>query len=191
MTPILGIMASQISGHLFTPTGSMYHIASTTLSTTAASITFSSIPADYTHLQLRSYFTPYSTAGDGFVQLTFNSDTAANYSWHYLSGNGSAAGAGALSGASQLPFSVATGTGNSSLYPGVSVCDILDYANTSKYKTLRAISGIEQNTNSGGTNQQYLFSGNWRNTAAITSISIPSPYGSFNSGTTIALYGVK
>ena len=85
MTPILGIMASQISGHLYAPTGSMYHISTTTLSTTATTVTFSSIPADYTHLQVRINWAENST---NWLAMNFNSDTTgANYKTHELQGN--------------------------------------------------------------------------------------------------------
>jgi hypothetical protein len=84
--PILGIMASQISGHLFAPSGAYDSIATTTLSSPAASITFSSIPATYTHLQIRGI--ARSTAAAGNVSIAYNSDTGSNYAGHDLYGDG-------------------------------------------------------------------------------------------------------
>jgi len=53
MTPMLGIMASAISGNLFTPSKDYDSIATVTVSTAVSSITFSSIPATYRHLEIR------------------------------------------------------------------------------------------------------------------------------------------
>jgi hypothetical protein len=172
--------------------GSYDSIATTTLSSAQATITFSSIPATYSHLQLRCFMPPNNSGvGDAFQRLQFNGDTGSTYSGHWISGNGSAAGNGNTVSTTSIPFAVVTGIGNSSLYPSASITDILDYSSTVKYKTLQSITGIEQNTNAGGTSQLYLFSGNWRNTAAITSISFNSAYGSFVSGSSFALYGIK
>ena len=189
MTPILGIMASQISGHLFTPTGSMFHISTTTLSTATATVTFSSIPADYTHLQIRM-MSRCNAAGDSDnVYAQFNSDTASNYSWHYL--NGDALNAGANGGASSttMRFGRHPSANPTTGIFGGTVCDILDYTNTNKYKTTRSLSGYDSNGTGG--QQVYFLSSNWRNTAAVTSISLTSAGGSFITYSSFSLYGVK
>ena len=184
--------SSAVSPTEFAPVGAYDSIASTTLSTATATITFSSIPATYKHLQLRCFMPPNNAnVGDAFQRLQFNGDTGATYSGHWISGNGSAAGSSNTLSTTSIPYAVITGIGNSSLYPSASITDILDYSSIVKYKTLRSISGIEQNTNAGGTSQLYLYSGNWRNTAAITSISFNAAYGSFVSGSSFALYGIK
>ena len=79
MSPIPGIWASQISGHLWAPSGAYDAIASTTLSASAASITFSGIPSTYTHLQVRLQ-TSASAAANYYYQV--NGDTGSNYYWH-------------------------------------------------------------------------------------------------------------
>jgi len=100
--PVLGIVASQISGHLFAPSGAYESIATTTVGSGGAStITFSSIPSTYTHLQIRSI--NRNTRGlSGMVAtlaMSFNSDvTAGNYYRHRLEGDGSTAYAGANAG---------------------------------------------------------------------------------------------
>ena len=47
--------------------------------------------------------------------------------------------------------------------------------------------GIDLN----GSGEVALWSGNWRSTAAINSVTVFLTAGSFASGTSIALYGVK
>jgi hypothetical protein len=70
---------------------------------------------------------------------------------------------------------------------GAGVIDILDYANTSKYKTIRTLSGWDKN---GGGNVG-LSSGLWLSTSAISSIVIGSQTGNLVTNTQFALYGIK
>jgi len=182
MAPILGIMASQISGHLFAPSGAYDSIATTTLSTATASITFSSIPATYTHLQVR--LMNLQTAADN-IKLTFNSDTASNYSWHQITGDG--ATAGAASGTSQAFIFVGNTNSAAASYTGAAIIDVLEYANINIYKTVRSLLGSDSN----GSGLVALRSGNWRNTAAVTSITLTASSGNLNTYTSAALYGIK
>lgn len=170
--------------------GAMIPLMTTTLSSNATSVTFSNIPQNYEHLQIRLIVrTDRAADTQDAVNMRFNSDTGSNYSWHYFSGNGSSASAGAGSSAS-LIFNAAIGTAASATSGmfGVSVIDILDYSNTNKYKTTRSLTG--QDINGGGVCQ--LFSGNWRNTSAITTITFTPNIGTnMVQYSTFALYGIK
>ena len=156
-------------------------IATTTVGAGGStSISFSSIPGTYTHLQLR--FISKSGGGAQFdIKTNFNSDTASNYSWHYVGGNGTSAAASAQT---SIGFIYSTATLTSQF--GAYVMDILDYANTNKYKTTRELSGLDVNGGGGAIN---LMSGNWRSTAAISSIQITG--GTFAQYSSFALYGIK
>ena len=154
-----------------------------TASGLSSNITFSSIPQTYTHLQLR-----VAAVSPGEINhlIQFNGDTSTNYSWHELYGTGTAVAAGALASASSIK-----GGYNGGTLPASTVIDILDYANTNKYKTTRGLAGSDNNT---GSNNYILFrSGNWRSTSAITSINISTTGigGGFSQYSTFALYGVK
>ena len=71
---------------------------------------------------------------------------------------------------------------------GATVCDILDYTNTNKYKTVRALSGHDQN----GSGVIQLRSGFWRSTSAITSITISNDQiANIAEYTRFSLYGIK
>jgi hypothetical protein len=146
----------------------------------AATITFSSIPSTYTHLQIR-----VMTINSAYGNLRFNNDTtAANYYSHLLGGTGAAAYAAAYSSSAYFP-----NTGSTSTSPYVEVMDILDYANANKYKTTRGLGGIDVN-GSGGT--IYGSSSNlWMNTSAINRIDITANTGSFAQYSSFALYGIK
>lgn len=177
--PILGIMASQISGHLWAPEGAYDSLATVNLSTATSSITFAGIPSGYKHLQMRIM---EGFSGSGFnPKINFNSDTGTNYSWHYVLGDGSTASAGA--GATQAFMYLNSNTAFPT--PTVHIVDILDYANTNKNKTIRVLDGFDAN----GSGYVDLWSGNWRNTAAISSITISN--GTFAANSSFALYGVK
>jgi hypothetical protein len=148
----------------------------------AANVEFTSIPGTYTHLQVR-IMSLGSYAGNQSLSATYNSDTGSNYSSHWLTGNGSTASSGATANDNIQYY----GFGLWASEPVVSVIDILDYANTNKYKTMRCLTGLDRN----GSGHAYLFSGSWRNTNAITSIKIAANSGNFNQYSRFALYGVK
>jgi hypothetical protein len=181
--PLPGILASQISGHLFAPSGAYDALATVTVPAgqTAASIVFAGIPSGYKHLQLRTMC--FGSNNQENLYIRFNGDTGSNYARHYLLGDGSSASASATAPDSGGVFSN-TSTASS---PYVSICDILDFASNNKNKTLRALSGRDTN----GAGDITLRSSFWNNTAAITSLNIYAGAGTLSSGTTIALYGVK
>jgi hypothetical protein len=188
MSPILGIYASQISGHLFAPAGAYDSIQTTTVGAGgAASVTFSSIPSTYTHLQIRLMGRTNRAANSDSCKLTFNSDTGANYTEHGLYGTGAAAAAYAVTGSTgALTYRLAGATATSGIQ-GTIIIDILDYANTNKYKTMRSLGGVDVN-GSGG--EIYLNSSVWMNTAAISNIVL-TPIGTIQQYSSFALYGIK
>ena len=189
MSSSLGFFASQISGHLFTLTGSYDALATVTVpSGGASSITFSAIPqTGYKHLQVRGIYR-YTVALD-ILSMQLNGDTAANYSSHKIIGDGSSVGAGATASASKMDLGYMM---NSSTNYGAMVTDILDYTNVNKAKTVRALSGTDLN----GSGYINLNSSAWYNNTssvypAINSIKIYPDAGTFSQYSSFSLYGVK
>ncbi len=180
MSPlILGIMASSMKG----ATNSYESIATVSVGAGGQStISFTSIPSTYKHLQIR-YINTTSTTNQNLV-VTFNSDTGSNYAWHRLLGDGSSAIADASS--TTTGMTIGRSGGNSSSFAG-GVFDLLDYANTSKYKTARTLYGTDQN----GSGLIFLASGLWQNTAAVTTITFTPASGNFAQYSSFALYGIK
>jgi len=180
--PNLGIIASSKSGKLT----SFESIATTTVgSGGVASISFTSIPSTYTHLQIRAIGRSSNTVEDSLYR--FNSDTGANYALHLLVGDGSTAAAYNSTSATSTKGAPYL-TGNTSIF-GAGITDILDYANTNKYKTIRTLTGFDNN---GGSYAQIQFySGLWQSTSAITSITITPTAGTYVQYSSFALYGVK
>jgi hypothetical protein len=164
-------------------TNSYESIATVTVGSGGSSdVTFTSIPSTYKHLQIR-YIARGSILTNSLIQ--FNSDTGSNYSWHVLYGTGaSALAAGGGTNSFMYASNIASATSN---FTG-GVIDILDYASTSKYKTMRTLGGYDAN----GSGEIALFSGSWQNTNAITSIKLyPNSSGTYSQYTQFALYGIK
>jgi len=152
-------------------------IATQTLGSAAASVTFSSIPSTYTDLVLVT-----GAIGTGDLQINgrVNSDTGTNYSTTYLAGNGTSAVSARQSSASSFGtdyyFSVTT-NGN------VTILQFMNYANTTTNKTILSRSNAADK----GVMATVSL---WRNTAAINSITLLASANNFNIGSTFSLYGV-
>jgi hypothetical protein len=164
------------------PPNSFESIASATGTGSSGTISFTSIPSTYKHLQIRG--TSYDGAGYS-VRMRFNSDTGNNYAWHRITGTGASVTAGGAGGYSEMI--IINTNGNVDSQPASLIIDIHDYASTTKYKTSRTFDGLGQN-NTGG--EVELRSGLWQSTSAITRIDILTN-GSFTNLTRLALYGIK
>jgi hypothetical protein len=151
-----------------------------------SSISFTSIPGTYSHLQIRALFK--TSVADRSIRITFNSDTATNYSFHGIGGDGSTV---SLNAYGTQAYGVVGSAPNSTTYPGIFVTDILDYANTSKYKTTRSSGGADMNIASANSSYAQFWSSNWRSTSAITTITLVPSSGSFSQYSSFALYGIK
>jgi hypothetical protein len=195
--PILGILASAITGNLVT--NSYESIATVTVgSGGSASVTFNSIPATYTHLQIRTTLKSTSGAATGALicLVRFNSDTTANYSSHRMTLNAVTNPASPTIGSSGSTSQTSSVVGPlmvvSSSFPSafsVSILDILDYTSTNKNKTVRNLTGGEVNTQGGFLG---LYSGLWyKSPEAITSITFTPDADSIAEYSSFALYGIK
>ena len=159
----------------------------------AASITFAGIPAGYKHLQIRGIARDSrATYVNSNLLIRLNGDTAANYSWHNLQGNGgSAVSRGAANDTAIRSNVLAAAGAPTGAFSGY-VTDLLDYADTNKFKTLRSLGGVDSNgavMGEGGFIE--LLSGNWRSTSAITSITLAADTPNLLQNSSFALYGVK
>ena len=190
--PILGILASAMTGNLVT--NSYESIATETLTGSQSSVTFNSIPATFTHLQLRvlGRTDRAGSAYDAFIIKVNNDATNANYTYHYLEGQGTTPTAGQENGTygGAVVYRLPGATATASIF-GATITDILDYRNTNKYKTLRSLGGFDNNSAS-PAGDIYYGSNLWLNTSAITSLVIvPRTGTNFVQYTQFALYGIK
>ena len=186
--PILGIMASAMSANLWQPEGAYDSLATVTLSAATSSITFAGIPSTYKHLQIR-YIGRNSATGSAFATLRMRMNGYSSaYPLHRLFGDG--ATASGYSATTEVyiqdTMSMASNSATASVF-GAGIIDLLDYADTNKFKTLRALSGTDNN----GSGQIILGSGLYQQTTAITSITLEANGVNWLTNSSFALYGVK
>lgn len=147
-----------------------------------SAVEFTGIVGTYSHLQIRGLAKGGEATYSQF-KIQFNSDTGANYSTHALYGTGTTAGAEGFSG-----YSFGAFYSGSTTNFGALVIDVLDYANTNKYKTVRTLAGVDGN----GSGIIDLASAGWRNTNAVTSVKITTAgTGTIAQYSNFALYGIK
>ena len=151
-----------------------------------ATISLTSIPSTYTHLQLRGIArsTNGNVGGDS-ISVSFNSNTT--YRSHYLFGEGSGSAQAGSDAIRNYVGRAPSASDLASVY-GTFVCDILDYANTNKYKTGKSLFGFDLN----GSGNIYLSSFLYQSTTAVSQLDL-TLYGgyTFAQHTQVALYGIK
>lgn len=182
-----GLGAASAASNSVTPYDGYESIA-TVYGNNSSSLTFTSIPSTYTHLQIRLICrdTGAFTERALFMEYNGNSPSGSN-SIHSIVGNGSTVTAssainqGRYASINQIPAASATANVFSA-----QIIDILDYANTNKTKVTRILSGYDANGSGKIGIDSYLFN----STSAITSILLYSN-NSFTSGTVIELYGIR
>jgi hypothetical protein len=155
-------------------------IATTTLGSATATITFNSIPGTYTDLRL----VIVGTSSGGYGYLRFNSDSGTNYSLTDLEGNSNGVVRSArYTNQAQIYFY--GGYTNLGSNPMTSSVDIFSYAGSTN-KTCIVCDGGQGSSVSAAIRLVGL----WRSTSAITRIDIVNAAGDFNTGTTATIYGI-
>ena len=161
-------------------------IATTTLGSDQASVTFSSF-SGYTDLRLVANVRINRAVTQESLGLQLNSDTGSNYSWTNLAGDGSSATSGRAANSNDIYLGEAAGTSNASGIYSLHTIDIMNYASSSVYKTTLTRNSIA----TGGVRAVV---GLWRNTAGVTSLTIRDyGGGAYNllTGSTFTLYGIQ
>lgn len=205
MSPVYKLSASSIKGRTnygsmlagnsaYVEPGDFESISTTTVGAGGqATISFTSLPTDYQHLQIRFSAREESGGASNAGQqlaVRFNSDSGDNYSLHRLFGNGTTASADSyISSITSIRVAGLNGSASTADAFSGGIIDILDYQNTNKRKTVRSFTGTDLNNTNGFI---FLSSGCWENTAAITSITITNVSAvDFNQYSSFALYGIK
>lgn len=152
-------------------------ISSTTLGSAQSSVTFSSISNSYTDLVI---VVSAIVAGTGTILLTVNGDTGNNYSRTFMYGTGSSVVAGRTTNFASFPFT----TGATAGIFSSTIVHLMDYSNTTTNKTF-LVRGNDAN------DATVALVGLWRNTNAISSITLTGNAVNLSSGSTFTLYGIK
>jgi hypothetical protein len=192
MTPVLGVIASSNQQGRGGGPISSYDALATVIVPSGGlnSIVFAGIPVGYDHLQIRGIGrTARANVEDG-LYIRFNDDSGSNYTAHSLYGNGTNASSFVNGTTSDTEIETYNMPGNNAAANifGVSVIDVLDYASITKFKTIRSLGGFDNNSTNGRVS---LVSGFWRNTNAITSVTLIAGNSTWVQHSSFALYGVK
>lgn len=174
--------------------GAMVLISDQTVSTPGATVTFSSIPGTFKHLQL--YVTAASSSASGQttdLQGVFNTDTT---SGHYALGIMILSGttvSGAQNGSTGFAYMGTLANANDPAnFPGTSIVNILNYAGTTFLKTALTQNAAMNNASfSSGNMTVFTSNGTWNSTAAITQIDLHPAAGNFTTGSRFTLYGIN
>jgi hypothetical protein len=157
-------------------------IASQTLGSAAATVTFSSIPQNYTDLIL--VVDAGMSSGAGYPSFQLNGDTTdTNYSSTYIRGDGTDVASGRYSGASGK-YNILVDIKKTTPAAYI-IINFQNYSNSATYKTVLSRMG---DTASGTAATVAM----WRDTNAINRITLKEATGGANwvTGSTFTLYGV-
>ena len=155
-------------------------IASQTLSSSAASVTFSSIPSIYTDLIIVANHAAIS--GTNALYVTLNADTASNYSYAIMVGDGTTASSARASVTAAYFANSSTTSGATA-----TIINVMNYANTTTFKTLLGRNSVAIGSQPNAAAVVNL----WRNTNAINSILLSYYNVNFATGSIFTLYGIK
>jgi hypothetical protein len=159
-------------------------IATTTLGSAAATVTFSTISGAYTDLVLVTNLKTTTTNQE--VTVKINNDTGSNYSLTNLRGDGSTAAS--LRRSSQTVGTISKEISPNTAFEFVSVSTFMNYSNATTYKTWLSRNNRASASNAPGTE---ALVGLWRSTSAITELVVGLTGGNFDTGSTFTLYGIK
>lgn len=164
-------------------------INSNVLSSSAASVTFSSIPATYTDLVVKvSLRTSNSTVND-YVQVQLGGITANNYTDIYVYNRNGSVGSGSGSSTNGFYYAVAACGANATSNTFASSEIYIPNAFVSAFKQIGSDFAVENNSHSSYAIQAtaQLFSNN----ATVSSITFITSANNFVSGSSFFLYGIK
>jgi len=163
-------------------------IDSEVLTSSAASVTFSSIPATYTDLVLRYSVRADNASAVNNLRLQFNSDTSTNYSETFVRGNGATAASSRTTSAVELVEGLVI-DGDTSTANTFSSNEIYIPSYTVSQNKPISMQAVQEDNST--TGRFYASAGLWRNTAAITSLYLYVNSGNIKSGSSFYLYGIS
>jgi hypothetical protein len=156
-----------------------------TVGSATPSITFTGISQAYTDLVIVANG---STAAASSINMTFNGDTGSNYSYTLLNGSGSSATSSRSSSQTKIQVTDSDGYWTTTAGAGAIIIQVMNYANTTTYKTVLTRSN---NAANGVTANVGLWRGSTGSaTQAITSVTISGATQNIAAGSTFSLYGI-
>ena len=161
-------------------------LATTTLSSSATSVTFSSIPGTYRDLIVVAFVRSTRSATDDDLFAQFNSDTGSNYSYLRMVGRSSgASSASNINGTNANDLGQIPAASSTSGQFANSILQIMDYSQTDKHKTT-----LTRTNAAGSTDVTGAHAGRLASTPSVNTVNIYARIGNLAANTTVALYGV-
>jgi len=150
-----------------------------------STINFESISQDYKHLQI--HFTGASSAAtDRDLWLRFNGVSTTVYGWQRVAANG----ADTVGGGNQITNQIVLGSallrGDVADQVSAGVINILNYSDSTKNTTVKALFG-----SAGSTRTIGLYGGLYGETTVVSSINLQPDANFFSSRSRFSLYGIK
>lgn len=172
--------------------GSFESISTVTLSASTSTVTISSIPSNFQHLQLRCDVRMISGGtGGNYANLRLNGDTNTNYTYGYVESHPTTANSiatGSSNNIAQLYGSyISTDASHASGYFTSLFIDISEYSSVNKYKTWKCVGGWSDRS----YGRLSSMAGHWLSNSAVNSITLEASGTSWVAGCTFALYGIK
>jgi hypothetical protein len=185
-TAATGLKWATVSG------GDVVQIAQQVLASNTNVVTFSSIPSTYRNLRLVYQCRGSAAQINGQLMLRFNGDTGSNYDQQYVQGNASTAGSEEIFGQTIIRVAAIPQASATANVPGSGTIVIPNYVGTTFNKDLSCTSGYKYGTSTANMFSRIVY-GAWRNTAAITSLSLQEGQfgGDLITGSVFTLYGEK
>ena len=185
---LLGILNSQAAA----AGGDAYELIDTieVSGTTTQTVTFSSIPSTFKHLEIRGVVGSSRGTNNDVMMIRLNGSTSTDYTWSWLSREVSSNLASHSANRNYARVSSINGATAGALHFSPLLVDITDYANTSKNTTIKMRNG---NCYNSGAGANYLSSSVWQNTAAVSSVEFSLALSGFyfKVGSRLSLIGVK
>lgn len=167
----------------------LVQIAQIIVSTAQATLDFTSIPGTYRDLLIRVQARGTNAALNVSTRVRFNNDSGSNYDYQTAQFDGSAQTVDTSLGATAMWIGYTPGSTATAGSAGQFDLSIANYIGTAFHKTMLNDSGPKWGTTS-ATAYRIITSGFWRNTAAITQVTLILDSGNFDTGTVATLYGL-
>jgi len=164
-------------------------IAETVLAAPAANFDFTSIPGTYRHLKIIVQARSSTAAFFQDIHMHFNNDTSANYDVQINTSVNTTPGANAVVASANNYIGEITAASTAANFAGSLEITVPNYAGTTFYKNYICLNGHARGVAAADQNSWYT-TGQWRNTAAITRVTIFPTSGNFIIGSVATLYGM-
>ena len=170
--------------------GATKRIAQQILGADAASITFASIPQNFTHLLLLMAVRGTNASTSVDINMRFNGDTGSNYDWQEIVATGGATTTTNGVNVAFIEAAMMPGSTAPSGQVAPAVITLPGYSSARLHKQTTTQGGYQTADTANGT-QIFEFFGNWKSTTPINQILLYPSAGNFLAGSRFTLYGYR